>query len=443
MEPQSVCQEQAPEAFTKWVRQAAVPLDTGGRSTRDRDLEVLKHAAKSARIVALGEAARRVEEFYQLRSRLLRFLVEQMGFTAFAMESGFAEGIKINDYLLGRTGEPANWQDGFTFGFGDETETQALFRWMRQYNDDLRHRRKLHFYGIDVMVPYSSPQTALNIAFAYLDRVDPAFISSRTRTDLESSVQKLLGSGAGRSFMDRSFRKYAKLPRAEQDAYTASISDLLARFDANRTEYIRRSSRDAYEWAQHAAVAARQLDTTYRADVAGAKSPQELNTVMPDYIWEARDAAMFENISWALQQEGPSGRILLWAHNLHLFKGSVPSDRHDERGPRLGLLLDDHFGSEYFAIGTDFDEGKPQWQPARKAGECGTVEYEFSRIGLPGFLLDLRLARQKRADTDWIVKPRRMRADIPAADYLTIPSQAWDALVFIRRITPVQVVRHD
>src|SRR5579872_1464147 len=106
MEPQSVCQEQAPEAFTKWVRQAAVPLDTGGRSTRDRDLEVLKHAAKSARIVALGEAARRVEEFYQLRSRLLRFLVEQMGFTAFAMESGFAEGIKINDYLLGRTGEP-------------------------------------------------------------------------------------------------------------------------------------------------------------------------------------------------------------------------------------------------------------------------------------------------------------------------------------------------
>jgi len=62
---------------------------------------------------------------------VFRFLVEEMGFTALAMETGFAEASRVNDYLLGRTDEPRRWQDWFTFGFGDEAELQALLRWMR------------------------------------------------------------------------------------------------------------------------------------------------------------------------------------------------------------------------------------------------------------------------------------------------------------------------
>jgi erythromycin esterase len=193
-----ICPDQAPDEFLKWAKQTAVPLAPSESANDFRDLRSLRKAIGGARVVGLGEAARRVQEFYELRTRLVKFLVEDLGFTGIAMETGFAEAIKANDYVLGRIAEPANWQDWFTLGFGDELETQAMLRWMRQYNQDSRHLRKIHFYGVDVMASYSNPETALNVAFAYLDQVDPAFVSSPTRMNLQALVHKFLGSQPSR-----------------------------------------------------------------------------------------------------------------------------------------------------------------------------------------------------------------------------------------------------
>ena len=51
----------------------AAPLD---------DLEWLDEAIGDARVVAIGESAHGIREFYQLRHRLLRYLVERHGFDA-------------------------------------------------------------------------------------------------------------------------------------------------------------------------------------------------------------------------------------------------------------------------------------------------------------------------------------------------------------------------
>jgi len=111
-----------------------------------------------------------------VRHRLLEFLVEEMGFTAFAMETGFAEAAKINDYVLGRVEKPERWQHNWlTWGFGYEEELLALVRWMRRYNEDPRHTRKIHFYGVDVAVRYSSPLTAIEGALTYVHKVDPEY----------------------------------------------------------------------------------------------------------------------------------------------------------------------------------------------------------------------------------------------------------------------------
>lgn len=46
-----------------------------------------------ARVVALGEPMHGAHEPMAFRNRLIRFVVEQMGFTAVALESGFTESI--------------------------------------------------------------------------------------------------------------------------------------------------------------------------------------------------------------------------------------------------------------------------------------------------------------------------------------------------------------
>jgi erythromycin esterase-like protein len=53
----------------------------------------------------------------------------------------------------------------------DAEEVLDLVRWMRRYNEDPRHRHKLHFYGFDMQI---CPEPAQALA-AYLHRVDPAF----------------------------------------------------------------------------------------------------------------------------------------------------------------------------------------------------------------------------------------------------------------------------
>ena len=59
-----------------------------------------------ARVVAVGESAHFNAESYRLRHLVLRHLVERHGFTAYAMESGFVEGRRVDAWLDGRPGRP-------------------------------------------------------------------------------------------------------------------------------------------------------------------------------------------------------------------------------------------------------------------------------------------------------------------------------------------------
>jgi len=410
-----------------------------------RELSPLRAVVGEARVVGLGESARRVHEFYELRSRLFRFLVEKMGFTALVMETGFAEASILNEYVLGRIEEPAQWQGGFTFGYGDEKEIQALLRWMRTYNQDSRHARKVHFYGMDSMVVYSNPATALRKAFSYLDRVDNSFRSSPIRSDLLAIAALMDGSGKSRRDMNVSLAKYVKLPVEHRNAYTGRVADLLTLLESNRLAYVERSSEDDYEWAHQFAVAAKQLDTLYRLAATTVKPGRELNPAdVPAAIFAARDRAMFDNVLWALQREGNEGRVALWAHNAHISKKSVPGDRSTEggifaAGPRVGMFLDALFGPKYVSIGTTFYEGRSGWQPQREPATCGMIDRELNRVGPPLFVLNVAAAGRARVADEWFASPRLINADTPSAAYRVRLPAAWDALVFIRRISPVQV----
>src|ERR1700730_1056267 len=80
---------------------AVMGLDTVDPAAPLVDLEWLDEAIGDARVVAIGESAHGNREFYQLRHRLLRYLVERHGFDAYALESGFVEGWRVNEWVHG------------------------------------------------------------------------------------------------------------------------------------------------------------------------------------------------------------------------------------------------------------------------------------------------------------------------------------------------------
>lgn len=88
-----------------------------------------------ARVVAIGESAHYNRESYQLRHRLLRYLVERHGFGAYAMESGFVEGWLVDDWVRGGANQLGEvMANGMTSLMGLWTEMRAHLEWMRQHN---------------------------------------------------------------------------------------------------------------------------------------------------------------------------------------------------------------------------------------------------------------------------------------------------------------------
>ena len=428
------------EAFVAWAREHAIPIATIEPGRGFEDLQPLQEIIGNARIVGLGESVHGAHEFFQVRHRLMEFLVEEMGFTAFAGEMELVAAVRVNDYVLGRVEEPEQWTNWFNGGFRDWEEVKALVRWMRRYNEDASHPRKLHFYGVDVHAWYTNPLAAIEAAWTYLDEVDPGY-AAESRQALLPLVEPWQGEGLRRASVEGRQRvdKYTRLPMEVRTAYTAAIADLVARFETKRVDYLGRSSEDAYEWAYRHAIVARQLDNEFRA-VASAGIPQE-GPPVPAEARIIREGAMGDNLLWELEREGPEGRIVLWAHNGHLQK--TPLVYGDMNMTRLGGFLDSMIGDDYVSVGFTYyqgaDSGWARFQtdipnPPRP----GSLDEAMALVGLPMFVLDLRSVPREGLAYEWLNQLRGHRISVP--EYMQLnPPQAWDALFYIERISPVHV----
>jgi erythromycin esterase len=111
------------------------------------------------------------------RNRLFRFLVERMGFTAIALESGFTESISARSFIEGSEGDAEtaartglSWQSPYS-------ENRELIQWMRDYNAAAPSagHRKIRLYGIDTTAGgrKSGPWLVIDSALTFLSRADP------------------------------------------------------------------------------------------------------------------------------------------------------------------------------------------------------------------------------------------------------------------------------
>jgi len=91
-----------------YIRQNAVVIDTAAADTGYSDLMPLKNVLANRRIIGLGEATHGTQEFQAIKFRVVKFLVEQMGYRFFAIEANFTECRRINDYCDVRQRRRAN-----------------------------------------------------------------------------------------------------------------------------------------------------------------------------------------------------------------------------------------------------------------------------------------------------------------------------------------------
>jgi erythromycin esterase-like protein len=115
------------------------------------DLEPLRTIISSkVTVVGLGESIHTSGGYYEAKHRLFRFLVERMGFRAFAFETPWLAAETAEPYVQTCEGDPNTASRGF-FGVWRSTELSALLRWMCEWNAGHPNPKdRVHVFGFDI-----------------------------------------------------------------------------------------------------------------------------------------------------------------------------------------------------------------------------------------------------------------------------------------------------
>lgn len=414
--------QQSHDAFEDWASKRFIRVRTDDIDTTVSDLLPLRGVVGQARLVAYGEPTHGAHEPLAFRNRLFRFLVERMGFTAIAVESGLTESEAVNRYV---TGGPGNLSDvvrnGISWGFGEFGENEELVAWMRSYNENPTHPRKVRFYGIDL-------SGSGNGAFPNARHaVDAALGSLRLRdAPVANSLDALLSPLLGRFSSDG----YASLSSADRKQLATTLKKLGNALSDKGTRLHSPNTDATYSWSvQNARVAEqlRQMLEVYPPPSASPGIPPEA------FRAEAvREAGMAENVQWALQLEAPAGRVLVFAHNNHVMNSTITGGAWSAfrvPPPAMGKFLRSALGDKLVIAGS-----ASRVVEARNRVDSTSLDLALSQLSRSSFILDLRPARARPEILRWLSRSRPLHAN--GGDYVIVkPIGAFDAIVFVDTLT--------
>ncbi|TFY97606.1 erythromycin esterase family protein [Ramlibacter humi] len=373
--------ERQHDALAETIRRQAVPFG-------DELPARLLQAISQRRLALLGEASHGTHEFYELRARITRELVEHHGCRAVVIEGDWPDAWRINRWARGlddgSIDEALAGFERFPTWMWRNTVVRGFAQWLREHNRGKPPWEQTGVYGMDLYSLFASVREVL----AYLDKADPdAARRARRRYACFDHFQQNLqaygyAAGFGTGF-------------SCEDAVVAQLTDLLRhQLPADDGD-----PDDLFHARQNARLV-RNAEQYYRAMFRGRASS-----------WNLRDLHMADTLE-ALDKHlrdrtGERPRIAVWAHNSHL--GDASTTGMTEQGEwNVGELARKRWPGEVFLLGFTTHEGTvraaSEWdEPAQvkrvRPALPGSWELMFHQTGLPRFALLPDEELRERMDT--------------------------------------------
>lgn len=156
----------------------------------DSDLAALDKVIGNSRIVGLGEDTHGTHEFFQMKHRLLQYLVQKKGFTIFSIEASMPQAYRLNDYVLDGKGDPKKLIADMGFWTWDTEELLAMVKWMYIYNQTAE--KKIKFTGFDMQSQPDNYKTNITDRLNKAGREDESQTMNQIITDIDPVNQKSL-----------------------------------------------------------------------------------------------------------------------------------------------------------------------------------------------------------------------------------------------------------
>ena len=337
------------------------------------DLEPLLQRIGDARLVLIGEASHGTSEFYRMRARITRELIDRHGFDFVAVEADWPDAAEIDAYVRHTPRDRPRLKpfQRFPRWMWANEEVMEFVHWLRDRNDGHPLQARTGFHGLDLYSMHAS----IDAVLGYLDDVDPeAAAIARDRYGCLTPWQSdpVL---YGRAVLTGSFDEC-------EDDVLRMLDDLMAK----RLDYARADGArfvDAIQNARLIASAEKYYRIMYRGSVSS---------------WNLRDQHMFDTLRMLLDDYGPRSRGVVWAHNSHL--GDASATEMGRRGEHnVGQLARRAFGQDAYLIGFGTHTGTVaaahDWgAPMEVMDVSPSHPRSYERLGhdtaVPRFLLPLR-----------------------------------------------------
>lgn len=419
--------EKIVDALTNYV----MPFNTVVAGNGFEDLQPLKEILKDVKYIGLGEATHGTREFFQMKHRLLEFLVKEMGFSVFAMEASFPGCQNINNYVMYGNGDAYTALASQGFWTWNTEEVIDMIEWIRSYNQSVAEEKKIKFAGIDIQCNKDGGSIAK--MKTYLQKVDS--IRFKEMSVLLDSIELMI---------------YSPSVKAIKDSIHSSFLNFLSFFTMSKGYYVQRSSLEEYEsMLDYCRVLVQLVDYSMIPSKISRSKERE---------W--RDYYMANNFFDMVTHEKSDAKYIIWAHNGHIAFDAGELINTGFRS--LGCYLKEAYGNQYFSLGFTFNKGSFQAMEYDTAGHRmglqeftvaearkGSFDWYMAQVKFPNFIFSFRNDAVQNTFKDIIDTPigtrsfgaTAQRNTLNSSFYLLNFNKNYDGIIFINethRADPVK-----
>ena len=343
-----------------------------------------------SRVVLLGESSHGTAEFYDMRARITRELIEKKGFTIVAVEADWPDAEIIDDYIrstaLAEDEPVADWKTNtkrpFTGYPGWMWANHSVYdftKWLADYNGSiLSAADNVSFYGLDLYDLSGSIDNVLE----YLQQVD-----LKAADAAHWHYGCLLPWEHDPSLYGRDMRS-GRFRGCEYHVYAVwrELRNKRLQYTASRRHADKETYRQQYFKAEQNA----------RLVIKGERYFRTMYDTSSE-SWNQRDHSMFETLLDVMNFHGKTSKAVVWAHNSHIGDARA-TERSEHNEFNLGQKVREKFADKAYLIGFATDHGTvaaaSEWggpmqvmqiPPSRK----DSYGYLFHQVKADNFLLPL------------------------------------------------------
>ncbi len=228
--------------------------------------------------------------------------------------------------------------------------------------------------------------------------------------------------------------QYAKLSQVDRDRLTAAIGELISLVERREGRYLAAGSRADYAWAYRNLLGARAADLWLREMPVGWE-PSKGMTFFGEST-EIRDRMQADNVGWIMEQEGPAGKVLIFASRYHISGAPVKTPFSAPTGSAVaGTYLRPRFGDRLVTVGNLIGQGRfgcTGFEGPVDPNGPASIDAIAGEVGLPQYLLDLR--RAPAAVQNWLDREHEMGGG--AGKFMLHLKRAFDVYFYLATVRP-------